>query len=344
MDRWILGKDEYQKKIPKKYFILEWSEEDSPHAYWHDTCIEKYDFKTKIQWKIGIKYEINIVGKFKKCENINWLKEPNQKIKNIAFLKSHLQKNIRRSNIVKSINTAYSMIKYSYKDFIRRLPIIVIEDTILIKEYTILIWLMSSSKDYNIIYDYQLKWLLNIVKKLAECKYKDKNGKSEFSFKEHLSCINTNMDEQKRDILYSLELRKAYGGMKSDQKMLSHFLELWYNRFSENNDYYINILFDKSEKDSNINYKYLEEEEIEDVGIDFHCYPPMLDKLNHNYPTFHLTDIKKTIWYLESAYTNKVYLNHNQKKIKEKYYKIYNIIKFNLKIIREYYIKTILNN
>ena len=64
----------------------------------------------------------------------------------------------------------------------------------------------------------------------------------------------------------------------------------------------------------------------------------MINKLKIKYNNFEETDLKKTIWYIESSVTFKKNIDNKQIKIKQKYYKIWNLISNYVNEIRKYYI------
>lgn len=335
LDRWILGKDEFENSTPKKYFILEW-DKNKTDSYWSNEKPEKYNFIKKIKWRIGIGYSIYLIGnidtdinKIHKYEGLNY---------NISFLKSHLQKCIRKSLIQKSIDTAYSLFHLDYVQLIRRLPIIILEDSTLIKEYPTIIWLMATSSEYVLEYEYQLQWLLAIIKKIASSSFRDRIEKDEFDFIKNIKYINNIKDKFTQTLIYSLELRKTYGGMKNDLKMISYFIKLWNYRLNcDKYKKWIDIL--NTPVNTNLEYNSLKIIDIEIVGIDFHCYPKILTELKIKHKNIDIQDLKKTIWYIESSVNNKNIIDGKVKKIKEKYYKIWNEIENNVYIIRNNYLK-----
>ena len=60
---------------------------------------------------------------------------------------------------------------------------------------------------------------------------KDIEGLNLLAFKRKLDL--TKISDYEKDILWSIQLRKSYGGMKGDMKMLNYFTQKWYDRFKE---------------------------------------------------------------------------------------------------------------
>ena len=70
----------------------------------------------------------------------------------VPVLKSVLQKSIRRRRPLPAVRVAMELADKSWGDLIRRLPIIILEDSILHHDFPLLIWLMvadsKASKNY----------------------------------------------------------------------------------------------------------------------------------------------------------------------------------------------------
>ena len=86
---------------------------------------------------------------------------------NLSFLKSHLQKCVRRGLVYKALLTAYLMIEKDVTQFLRRLPIIILEDVHIIQELEIIVWFMVMSNHISVPNSYKM-WLLYIVKYITE--------------------------------------------------------------------------------------------------------------------------------------------------------------------------------
>lgn len=289
LDRW------FKSNVPvlKNIFKLDWSDKSDPVAIFTNEKPNEYDLKKKINWKIGKrKYELFIYGILPQDEIIP--KNEDLIRYNIPFLKSHLQKCVRRNIIQAGLNTLYSLFHLDYNEFIRRLPIIILEDSLLIEKFPVLIWLLVANPEYKISYKYQLDWLINQIYHIIKSPYKDLRDKLEIDFNNYLSEINQLQDNQV-SILYSIELRKSYGGMNSDIKMLNYFIDKWLKRFKNNNNIYLQIpkvIYSQDDKLIEViplNYTQLNFSEIELVAIDFHCFPQILTKIMNN---VNINDIK----------------------------------------------------
>lgn len=338
LDKWLYSDEEYKNRNIKKFFYMEWKKDDLPFVEWLDELPKKYNYNKNIKWKLDKEYSITIIGQID--SDNNKIPEYTGPLYRIPFLKSHLQKCIRRSLTQIAIDTAYSMIMIDYNQFIRRIPIIMVEDSILQIEYPILIWLMSSG--YNIEYEYQLTYLLSIVNKIANSNVKDNFTGQKLTLAENLKTINY-LNREYINLLYCLELRKSFGGMKGDLTLQEYSMHDWYKRLINNDQEFPkwNTLLN-GDKLLSIKYNNLEIKDIVLAAIDFHCYPFIVNKINQKYPKLSENQIKNLIWVFDSSKTNKDILNNNnndQQPISKETVKNWNIIKDYLNEIRNQIIK-----
>jgi len=177
----------------------------------------------------------------------------------VPVLKSILQKGIRRRKPLPSVRVASELADKSLGDLLRRLPIIVLEDSTLHPGLPFLVWLMIAvSKDYQPSLGF-LKKMLGIVFEMASCRWQDSlpkkktvNGqdqhpvlslaslhKTAISNLYNRKIIEGNPKEGEEEavlndndlIVWSILLRAQYGGMAGDIKMLQGYAELWHTRF-----------------------------------------------------------------------------------------------------------------
>lgn len=138
----------------------------------------------------------------------------------IPILKSHLQKCTRRQKAELAVRTSLHLMKLDFVVFLRRWSIIMIEDAILHIHYPVLVWLMCAvSKGFNPPRQC-ICWLLGLVQ--ATCLHPLKI--QAFTKSKPIRLNSKNVIQTKnleyRDLIYSLQLRKAFGGMKGDAIML----------------------------------------------------------------------------------------------------------------------------
>jgi hypothetical protein len=217
------------------------------------------------------------------------------------FLKSHLQKSIRRMKKKLAVKTAAEMIRIDLNDFLRRLPIIIIEDVTILSVLPTTIWLMIAySKGYKLRID-DVCWLLGVVKSLAKCPYRTKIDSHKVK-KYKKEWMNTN------NILFkSILLRVSYGGMNGDMNMLKNAAVLAYESGA------INLEIKKIEIDR---YE-LKLNEILPLGMDFHVDKSVLIKIHNFLKSKDLLVNKETIrnwmWQTRSGINKR----HSRKKEKE---------------------------
>lgn len=222
----------------------------------------------------------------------NWL--------SAKFLKSHLQKCIRRMKGKLAVKTAAELIRLDLNDFLRRLPIIIIEDVTILSVLPTTIWLMIAySKGYKLRFD-DVCWLLGVVKSLAKCPYRtmiDNNNVKKYK-KEWMDMNNV--------LFKSILLRIAYGGMNGDMNMLKNAAVLSYENGS------IELEVRKLE----IDRYYLKLHEILPLGMDFHVDKNLLVKIQDFLKEKDLLVNKETLkswmWQTRSG------VNKRQKRKKEK--------------------------
>ena len=181
-----------------------------------------------------------------------------------ALLKSMLQKGFRRKEGQKIGKIALALSKLSLLDLLRRLPIILLEDSMLHPSFPILVWLlMACSKGYKPC-DMLIAVVLNVLIDCGDCSYKDmiaddSNGadiSSSSLMNDEADAISDNNTADKagninttskslslkqlphsgsRTILASISLRASFGGMDGDVSMLHSYQDLWYKRLILNN-------------------------------------------------------------------------------------------------------------
>lgn len=216
--------------------------------------------------------------------------------KAIPFLKSNLQKCIRRGLNTQALKTSYHLIKLSINDFLRRISVITIEDVILHESYSTIIWVMaaiSSKKNKFKLTKDIIDFLLGYVDTLCNIKNYDINNYDKTNY--DLAIFKN------YDLLLSLQFRVAYGGRKSDVKMLNGISKIWLDRFTDNsmvcnnelitpiNSVALSIL---SFKEWKVDGNY--------IGVDYHCAPHITTELTKKYG-YSEDEIESVIWNCSSS-------------------------------------------
>ena len=131
--------------------------------------------------------------------------------KSVPMLKSLLQKAVRRMESDVAVRSARELILLDVGAFLRRLPIICIEDVTPIQGLDVSIWLMAAHSKGFILRRDHVEYLLGFVGALATFPEKTRKYKP----------AGTGPGGKPGAFQRCLQLRRAFGGMKGDMKMLS---------------------------------------------------------------------------------------------------------------------------
>jgi len=209
---------------------------------------------------------------------------------NIPLLKSNLQKAIRRCQTLTAVNSALALIQQDHIEFLRRLPIIYIEDVCLMDSYSIPVWLMMSEKEHKLdLIDIDI--LLNIVKNLCECNTYI-NIEHAVDFIKPFKLTHKHLkDFENKDQILSIFYRSQYGGLKGDMLMLKKSIYYYSDRPSEIQQTTYNSI-DYENFNPNL--------EIIPEAIDFHPFPQIITILAKQ-TNLDNDDIKTALWFTESG-------------------------------------------
>lgn len=226
---------------------------------------------------------------------------------NKHFIKSHLQKCVRRGKKKLAVSSALEHIKLDPNDFIRRLSIIMIEDSDIMSFLPTIIWFMIAiSKKYKLTFA-DVEWLLGSVKRITKCK-------SKFNYK---NLIEPNDIKSNNNIFNnSLLLRINYGGMKGDIIMLKKAVGIIENY----------QIIKKKVKPKKINDIILNVEDTLPVGMDFHVSHliiyDILDLCKSKNIYMEISNIKKWMWKKRSRINFRIDFNDEEENnILERYHK-----------------------
>jgi len=175
----------------------------------------------------------------------------------VPVLKSVLQKAIRRRRPLPAVRVAMELADKSLGDLLRRLPIIVLEDSTLHPDLPFLVWLMiAESKGFQVP-KALFTIVMRIVYEIASCPWSDRLPSDEDEeVTERNVDSTTEMDSEltlsslgdveplpdgfaatddggRTAMLWAILARKEYGGMKCDIRMLDRYGCLWRRRFQQ---------------------------------------------------------------------------------------------------------------
>tara|TARA_Y100000589_G_C27128589_1_gene619597 strand:+ start:285 stop:1319 length:1035 start_codon:yes stop_codon:yes gene_type:complete len=311
----FLSKDEKNYLIPNN-FIMDWNKNQPGKCqFLYDNEFDKKDYMKlgSFTWR-DFSQEISIYYKNDEAQpKLFKTRSKNYSTTNISLLKSALQKAVRRQNVDLAVNIALQLINLDFIEFIRRLAIIIIEDVSLNYDYISIIWFMCASATKNLILTKNnIKWILGYVAAITKNNYKFKYQKKDNI--DNVKFINNDIFKTHNDILLSLFLRKSYGGMDGDKRMLNFYLDYYYNKFKKM------TLCDNFNELNLIVETLSTKMEIIDVldfpleAVDFHCDFRLLKNIKKNFDEFSEEDVKLSIWYCSSG------INFRQKEIYDKKY------------------------
>ena len=276
------------------YFYLEWLQKKPSQILILDKRPNNINFES--QFKIDKEIFIicgNISEKFK---NYEYPKEI--KYRKNQYLSSHLQKCIRRMDSLKSIQTAKHFINLDINSFLRRLPIIMLEDVCIHQSFSILIWLMIAiSKGFQIKNEI-VQWLLGIIY------YLSKETKKQFYFNHDMKELPF---DNNNDIIYqTLCFRKKYGGMKGDMNMIEYYKHLFHQNNLEIKNDKINLM--------KLDIVDLEYKDWNYQANDFHCNRFVIHKIKNYYPEYSEEILKRLIWIYSSSYNKRIHKEKEENK------------------------------
>ena len=258
-----------------------------------------------------INYESNFRVKGKEyilCGNINeefitYYPSPKLIYKKNHYLMSHLQKCVRRMEDIKAVKTAKHLIDLDIKAYLRRLPIIMLEDVTLHESLSIIIWLMiAESKGFTFKQEI-IKWLLGIPYYLCHERIKTKYFKDGGEY----NIDGTYYNEEITTILYALKFRRGYGGMEGDLRMIDYYMGGIIKGKIQIQKSKIPII--------KLNISNLEINEWIYQANDFHCNRYILKKINDYHPNYNEEYIKKLIWEFSSSLNHREFVDCNVKRL-----------------------------
>ena len=304
----------------KQIFYIDWNSEN-PKATWLLNKPKNITFSSGVIWRqIG---DIIICSKDKeiiKDDNDSILSNNLTKINSklfdekrqlLSFIKSHLQKSIRRQKIKEALISAKELLFLDKNEFLRRICIIMFEDVKLKSYFVNFVWLMvACSKGYK-LEEYHLDYIFKYIYDMTmEKEFEEYNDEGEryykttvYRFIDDVTKSKT-ISEEKKDILYCIGLRISYGGMGGDLDMLCYYAK-YYLHFFEKKENNIKDLDNDLCKDINAKYVFgLNFEKIEDLlpqGVDFHCFPGIIKDIKED-TNYKYSDeqIKNCIWEFNS--------------------------------------------
>ena len=294
-----------EQKIPK-VFYLNWKKSKAypvSQATFDDELPStlKYNYEYKIHWKEYKSY-LFVYGLIDKTDDLyNYQIVNKMLITDTNFLKSQLQKAVRRQLVNVAVQTANDMIKLSISDLLRRLPIIMLEDTVLHESFSTLIWLMINIDNPKFhLTKNMVKWILGIVEMitLIDKKWEIPSLLPDEKFK-ILDYGLLHMNNGHSSCLHAILLRRSYGGMKCDMRFLMDCFKYYYEN-AENA-----LHFSTKSKSIELTVTSMKRNDYLSCAYDFHVNPTIITIISNEHD---VDNIKDLIWKFSSS-INKRLLN-----------------------------------
>lgn len=241
------------------------------------------------------------------------IEDKHKVIRNVAILKSSLQKMIRRMNPILALRSAYTLLHLKPAVFLRRLLVIMVEDSYIHSFFTEICWYMMACTNYELDME-DVDYLMNMVYTLSKCEMHrsfraNTNGNKniQIMIKEMKKRMDESVDidsdfMNRMSLIIAIYFREQYGGLEGDLHMLDNLR----NCLFDNNKHSVFII-DKLislalEDDGNDNvsrdesYRFLILNDIDISAIDFHCCPEMVGFIQKKLPKMPDYMIKQIMW------------------------------------------------
>lgn len=307
------------------YFCLEWETREEPEVYPFFSNVKipgnnfSYNFLNKLtHLPIMMSGKIKIRNKDKFLITLDIPEQP-QQYTNIHFLKSHLQKCIRRKQHSRAIQTARHLIDIDPIQFLRRLAIIFVEDVMLTKHFSVLIWLLVAVSGNKLKLQLNhIEWLLGLVYIACLCPWKDAYDipeefhlySNEKYAKYILDSIKDIPDKSHQAIIHALLIRASFGGMSGDLRLLLDAAFIWIRRFT-GDDRRWEEHFNTQMRSISGSVLPLEKRDWILSAIDFHCFPKMLIWIKESNEEYEEDEIKHLIWHFSSKLNYREWYEYN---------------------------------
>jgi len=282
------------------YFYLEWLTENRP------TCLEWRTEKPpdcNVEHTVRLRgaFPITIVGKIRASHppfmDLDQLTKKRDycEYSNASFLKSHLQKAVRRQKTGLAVRTAYHLMRLDMVAFCRRFVIIALEDSGLHTDIALLVWWMIAYPVASkLLCRIHVQYILGLVRTVTQDSHQDRialhHSETPSSVIEQWLRIQPHF--QHSTLLYSLLVRRCYGGMRCDMEMLSVSCETLETTGRDHID----------ERVSPVRITdYLHPSEMLISAYDFHVAPSCLTRIHTKYPQYSIPLIKEAIWICSSS-------------------------------------------
>lgn len=225
----------------------------------------------------------------------------------IPLLKSHLQKCTRRSHSMLAVKTAKHLMNLDLNVFLRRWTIILLEDSMINFNYTLLVWIMVAvSKGYYPCQEI-LEWILGTVEATVNYPFK-----LDFSY-DRVQKLKLKGDT---DLINALKIRKDYGGLKCDAVMIENIIETFMDSTDEYGNLTKTMIENLSFQTHSVDYNGISDLELEEwelAAVDFHV-SDIIEKWfailsNEDKEKWTRDDLKSCMWECSGSINHRIKQN-----------------------------------
>lgn len=166
----------------------------------------------------------------------------------VSLLKSNLQKAVRRRCRRAAVRTAWQLMRQDMNEFLRRMPVIIVEDSLLHPQYDKLVWLMCAfTKGFRLFSLRMVAMLLQLVADTASMGVRDFTScpaeaaqlpvaeviRKWFRSLPRVASNAVDCGTSPWSLVLALLARRAFGGMSFDIHMLECAASMWFGRLCD---------------------------------------------------------------------------------------------------------------
>lgn len=196
-----------KREVPDT-FCLTW-EEDQPCVFLHRRENAQFVKASNLRYK-NANFEISLYAS-PEFMSAQTFPSSTFKLEGVPFLKSLMQKAVRRGFLEQAIFASYNLLQLDYMILYRRLPIIMIEDVCMHTGFGALVWHMMANLPPSAKFT---QWILGLVKLLCEVAHA-----TDYDKIDHLPKIIS-----EDPMVWCAIIRIEYGGLKGDVQMLKYIV------------------------------------------------------------------------------------------------------------------------
>ena len=192
-----------------------------------------------ISWKSWVKLgkgssqsKVMLVAKNLETSNFHSIScEPQSRL-TVGTLKSVMQKSFRRRDSTNCVKASCELVVKSWRDFVRRVPIVLLEDGIASRSFAGTVWIMLADSVGLPPSPMMVHFLLDSVKQACEGKLLDWSGTA--SSKEMINRGELRQVTCSEDaaLIFAIKARAIFGGMGGDVQMCKEYARLWFERLT----------------------------------------------------------------------------------------------------------------